>query len=240
MTETVLIRAGGHERRGNKLKTRRVRAARAAFSTALEVLRSAASRMFRLSFSFNLIASLFFSHLHSIDDPPIRHTLSDRGSLLGASGCAFLGRRSAPNRTLYRLWGCFFPFLLDPARVARFREFAPAAFADRELHLFVPASVSSSAGSFPWECLPMDLPPRLHRSRCLYVLYGTGGAHLEHRAWRRLSYCTYVQYWRNKRAKECRRASHGGICKPYREAGPDSTLRLRSGFLHIPKGKMRK
>lgn len=64
-----MIRAGGHERRGNKLKTRRVRAARAAFSTALEVLRSAASRMFRLSFSFNLIASLFFSHLHSIDNP---------------------------------------------------------------------------------------------------------------------------------------------------------------------------
>lgn len=80
---------------------------------------------------------------------------------MGASGCAFLGRRSAPNRTLYRLWGCFFPFLLDPAHVARFREFAPAAFADRELHLFVPASVSSSAGSFPWECLPMALPPRL-------------------------------------------------------------------------------
>lgn len=95
-------------------------------------------------------------------------------------------------------------------------------------------------GIFPVGVSPDGSPASTSRSRCLYVPYGTGGAHLEHRAWRRLSYCTYVQCWRNKRAKECRRASHGGICKPYREAGPDSTLRLRSGFLHIPKGKMRK
>lgn len=193
--------------------------------------------MFWLSFSFNLIASLLFSHLHSIDDPPIRHALSDGGSLFGCFGLRFLGRRSAPNRTLYRLWGCF----SVSARSGACRSLSRVR--PGRIHRSRTLSIGSSVRFIVGGVFPVGVPPdgssaSTSRSRCLYAPYGTGGAHLVHRAWRQLSYCTYVQCWRNRRAKECRRASHGGICKPYREEGPDSPLRSRPGFLHIPKGKI--
>lgn len=111
---------------------------------------------------FHSISSLHFSSHTSIQLTTPRSATRCRmgGHFLGASGCVFSegGRR---RTELYIVCGVVFPFPLDPAHVARFLEFAPAAFTDRELYLLVPASVSSSVGSFPWECLPMDLPPRL-------------------------------------------------------------------------------